>query len=374
MQNNQRNVRFCIFCGSMNDGAQQKCAHCGKPLYPADHQVRRYLVREFKDQLKSKVTDSIFNRIRDFLLSNLFGLLLSLAVVFTAVSAISAALPSVPKDAAPVRNAPIANALGILLNEEGLPVITPSPTPLPTPVPTPTPEPTPDYSHLVTDGFYETIEIKSSTSNPYKYTYSIPTVNLDSEEIRQLNQKLYDTYYAYYADTDGRLAPINYDYTNKYVEVACAGIHYRWTVCNDVLSLIVSRTMYPDATERTEIEVYLVDILAEKQITQDELLAKIGMSEDEAYKLAAEALGCSYCESYKMAIENRFASESEILKQFRRTVDPENARAIQLYLDENGDLCGVGYCYSLAGASRYLHTVNLSHHDIPDLYLKYLNK
>ena len=73
-------------------------------------------------------------------------------------------------------------------------------------------------------------------------------------------------------------------------------------------------------------------------------------------------------------LENGFAGESEILRQFRRTIDPENARKIMLYLDENGDLCGIGYCYSLAGADKYLHTVNLTHHEIPDLYLKYLNK
>ncbi|MBR3244144.1 MAG: hypothetical protein IKG70_05185 [Lachnospiraceae bacterium] len=119
MESNRQSIIYCSFCGEANDADDIYCRACGKPLYAQESQLKNYLRKELKDQLKDKITESAFNKLRKFLLAHLYGILLTASAVFTAASAVSAFTASdIPKDTVLLSEAPAADALGYLVTEE----------------------------------------------------------------------------------------------------------------------------------------------------------------------------------------------------------------------------------------------------------------
>ena len=115
----KRDVRYCIFCGEENDPARERCAACGKPLYPTEDLLADYLKKEAKEQITSKVEDTVFQKLKAFLLAHWYGIVLTISVVFTGAAAISAfAAPSVPRDAVPISEPPAVSILGYLVSGE----------------------------------------------------------------------------------------------------------------------------------------------------------------------------------------------------------------------------------------------------------------
>ena len=134
-------ICFCIFCGTQNPASGTYCQSCGKELHPKEHLTLDYLKKEAKSQIRDKITDSILEKIRKWLLSHLFGILLSVSVIFAAGSAF---LPvsSIPRQAEIISEAPLSDLAGLLI-DPNVPVFTATPHPTSTPLPTPTALPDP---------------------------------------------------------------------------------------------------------------------------------------------------------------------------------------------------------------------------------------
>ena len=124
MEQNNRPVRYCIFCGRPNNPAWQYCNYCGKELYPKENQLKDYAIKEIKDQVKDQAVDFAYGKLKHFLLAHLYGIVLTASVVFTGVSAVSVLGRSgIPKDARQVTSPPVVDILGNITdgNEEALP-------------------------------------------------------------------------------------------------------------------------------------------------------------------------------------------------------------------------------------------------------------
>ena len=114
-----KKIRYCIFCGMKNDVDRTNCTSCRKPLHPNELLLAEYLKKEAKEQLGGKVEDTIFEKLKVFLLAHLYGIAMSVAVVFTAASAVSAwTASSVPEDAVHIQTPPAASALGYLVSKD----------------------------------------------------------------------------------------------------------------------------------------------------------------------------------------------------------------------------------------------------------------
>ncbi len=87
---------YCIYCGTENNAEDTKCRHCHKKLHPKQSNLKLFLLRYTKDKLKEKISDSLFDLIRNFLISNLYSILASVLVVFTSASVITAAVNASP--------------------------------------------------------------------------------------------------------------------------------------------------------------------------------------------------------------------------------------------------------------------------------------
>lgn len=112
-------TRYCIFCGEKNDAHEQTCSACGAPLYPTESMLADYLRNEAKDQLKDKAAETVFDKIKAFLLSHLYGIALTVSVIFTAASAMQAfGASSIPRGAVMLTQPPAADALGRLMQAD----------------------------------------------------------------------------------------------------------------------------------------------------------------------------------------------------------------------------------------------------------------
>lgn len=72
---------YCIWCGTSYAPPVAKCPHCGKNPDAKENLLVDYLIAHTKDSLKSKGETSLFTAIKNWLLSHLYGVVLTITVV-----------------------------------------------------------------------------------------------------------------------------------------------------------------------------------------------------------------------------------------------------------------------------------------------------
>lgn len=80
---------YCVYCGVENDLKSEKCKKCDKPLHPKNQLFKEFLYNHIRSDLKGKLTDSIFSYIKNFIISHLYGTVMSLSIIFALGAIIS---------------------------------------------------------------------------------------------------------------------------------------------------------------------------------------------------------------------------------------------------------------------------------------------
>ena len=75
---------YCVYCGTKNKISNKKCFKCSKKIDPKDDSFKNYMI----DKFKSDADSNIYDLIKSFLLHHIYGILLTVTVVFTSVSII----------------------------------------------------------------------------------------------------------------------------------------------------------------------------------------------------------------------------------------------------------------------------------------------
>ena len=73
--------RFCIFCGSPLSDGDKCCPVCKKEIPLKENLFKEYLYRNTKESLKEKVDDTLFNIIKNWLISHLYGMVVSIVLI-----------------------------------------------------------------------------------------------------------------------------------------------------------------------------------------------------------------------------------------------------------------------------------------------------
>ncbi len=83
-------IRYCSECGSANKKSAVMCENCGKKMGTKHYAFLDYLKSHIKDELKDKATDKIYSVIKNYLLSHIYGTVLTVSVIAVATSAVYA--------------------------------------------------------------------------------------------------------------------------------------------------------------------------------------------------------------------------------------------------------------------------------------------
>ncbi|MBR0138699.1 MAG: hypothetical protein IJM17_00265 [Firmicutes bacterium] len=77
--------KYCIHCGAKIDpqdpSQRTVCPSCGKDPDPKEHLFREFLLDHTKDKLKGTIDNKLFDIIKNWLLSHLYGFVMGIAVV-----------------------------------------------------------------------------------------------------------------------------------------------------------------------------------------------------------------------------------------------------------------------------------------------------
>lgn len=89
------NIQYCTSCGAANKKSAVCCEACGKKIHMKHRPFFDFLKKHIKDELKGKVTDSIYSAIKNFLLSHVYGVAVSILVVSAGVVTVQGVSPHI---------------------------------------------------------------------------------------------------------------------------------------------------------------------------------------------------------------------------------------------------------------------------------------
>lgn len=96
---------YCVWCGCKHVKKTEKCMACGKKLDPKDRLLVDFLVEHTKDKFKGDLEDSLYEAIKNYLLSHLYGVVVTIAIVGAVTAA--AAAPKPDAHIQPVEQPPV---------------------------------------------------------------------------------------------------------------------------------------------------------------------------------------------------------------------------------------------------------------------------
>lgn len=97
--NNLKNeeIKYCTHCGSANKKSALFCEECERKITTSYRPFYDFLKKHTKDEITGTVTDTFFSLLKKYLMSHVYGIVLSVSIVATAVSAAYATTPYIEK-------------------------------------------------------------------------------------------------------------------------------------------------------------------------------------------------------------------------------------------------------------------------------------
>lgn len=128
MNISEENKQYCVWCGAIGDKRSTFCTKCGKKMDPDENLLIDYLLSRSKSKFKSKAINTVYDAIKAYLLSHLYGVVLIISIISVATTGFFSGNPGVEL----ISETPEYVTEYIEGSKE-----VPSSTPLVTPVPTP---------------------------------------------------------------------------------------------------------------------------------------------------------------------------------------------------------------------------------------------
>lgn len=329
---------FCRYCGNALPEAGKFCSRCGAPVEPINPPSVTPNPQVYQAAPKAKLARPWWKRPEFIIICCACLLVVALSAILIGMLAGGEDAPTIPNEVEKLEQ-PEPHP-----EEPDVPEVSDVPEAPDTPE---VPE-----GPLVTDAFYD-----DTYRNEYNCgIFAIPQINLDSEEIRSLNEEIYRELYT----------ELTRDLLNNW-EGGSEKVTYDYYEAGDVLSVVVE--VRPVDWEWTEYYVYNVSISEARVLSNDEVIAASGV--EDFRKTAKQALETYFWESYPVDTAADFSGGDFFNEQLDKTRAQSNINEAVPYLNGRGELCVIAPIYSLAGAEYYLHQVNLEDFDYQSRYSGY---
>ncbi len=79
---------YCAMCGGVVSETDNVCPHCKKALPAKDRLFLNFLIDHTKDKIKGDIEDSVFETVKNYLLSHLFAVIVGFTMVVVAAAAV----------------------------------------------------------------------------------------------------------------------------------------------------------------------------------------------------------------------------------------------------------------------------------------------
>ncbi len=79
----KKTMKFCAHCGERHKPTEKICPKCKNKLPIKNGELKKYIKDHIKDNLKGKLTDSSLDLIKNYIISNLYGTILTISVIAT---------------------------------------------------------------------------------------------------------------------------------------------------------------------------------------------------------------------------------------------------------------------------------------------------
>ncbi len=96
-ENISNQQQFCIWCGNEIKADSRFCPKCGKKQIDEENQLVDWLISHTKDKLKGDAESSLFDAIKNFILSHLYGTIMSIAIIAAVGITVYASEPYIEK-------------------------------------------------------------------------------------------------------------------------------------------------------------------------------------------------------------------------------------------------------------------------------------
>jgi len=206
-----------------------------------------------------------------------------------------------------------------------------------------------DLSNLVTDAWTMT------TTNSYGDTayLRVPQINLDSEEIRLVNEQIIQNVNPVYPDE-----PVSSEIQAENIASEYIFLGYSYAIAGDVLCVMTEgKTSYSDFVS---YHIYSIVISEERVAERAELIAASGINPAEYDELVRQILEAKHMEYQTNSNVTPHSPAYEMWQPFlEQTIAQENIDSAVPFLNQNGDLCIIGRVYLPAGCGYTEDIYNL---------------
>ena len=184
-----------------------------------------------------------------------------------------------------------------------------------------------------------------SVGNDYYYIYYVPVFNISSDDAKVINDEIYSMVYNYYCDTQELVKTKSSLFIHR-----ITGTYY---VNDDIVSLGVEvHTDWDD----TYSKWYNMNKATGKRISNSELIASLGYTEDQFIKILKQNVAAYYVDLWE---NNPTGKDDFYWDRYHYTISDEACNInIPMYVGENGNLWVIANIGSLAGADHYEHSID----------------
>ena len=204
--------------------------------------------------------------------------------------------------------------------------------------------------YIVTDAYR--IEINGQT-------YAIPKINLEGNNFKRINSEI-NIIYSGDEHSQGIIGNVEDIRNGILPRSSCYNIDYEWGLNGDIISICIEFQF--DGGSRN-YQIYNISRTTGENVSREDILNYKGWTYEQYAEKVKYALGSVYWDKYYDMLTGNESSawlgEGLAQNKLDNTISDNNVSEAIPYLNENSELCVAGFVYSLAGADRYYHKVNL---------------